>query len=182
MKYPESKLCPRCRNVYRVEINVTFDKSRSSSDGLQSWCKRCDKRREYDNPQRAWTKFQRTIRAEGIEHLWTRGAYLEMMGTFACDTCGCRISDWAEGHGVDRISSSRGHIPGNCRPCCWGCNHAKRNRSPESFQHEVDGLIKRYGRGRIPWDAVYPQIRHREDTIPDIDGHIIDGQTILFPP
>jgi hypothetical protein len=36
-------------------------------------------------------------------------------------------------NGLDRIDSQDGYIPGNVRACCWDCNAAKSDMTPNQF-------------------------------------------------
>lgn len=41
-------------------------------------------------------------------------------------------------NGLDRIDSSKPHIPDNIIPCCWDCNDMKKDRSYEEFIKHIN--------------------------------------------
>ncbi len=106
-----------------------------------------------------------------------------MMGNFECFTCGADVTNWGGGYWVDRISSKRGYIPGNVRPCCWGCNNFKSNKNPESADQVIQFHVNKYGRGNVPWDEINPQIKHTAETVPDLSEYVTEppvSQLVLF--
>lgn len=177
--FPPTKRCGHCAKNYSVVPGITFNRKVSSPDGLQPWCRACDMRNKRGK-HNGWTNFRRQI-GDDERLYWTEEKYLSMMGDFHCATCGSDVTTWGGGYWVDRVSSKRGYIEGNCRPCCWGCNRLKSNRNPESAYQEIERQVAKYGRGQVPWDEIHPQIHHTENAIPDLSAYLAsDGQLTLF--
>lgn len=40
-------------------------------------------------------------------------------------------------NGIDRIVPELGYVEGNIAPCCWVCNQAKKNYSPQEFKRMI---------------------------------------------
>ncbi len=50
-----------------------------------------------------------------------------------CRYCGF-APNWPESHiGIDRVDNSKGYVAGNCVPCCFTCNSAKKELSEKEF-------------------------------------------------
>lgn len=50
-----------------------------------------------------------------------------------CRYCGF-APNWPESRvGIDRVDNNKGYIPGNCVPCCFTCNSAKKELSEKEF-------------------------------------------------
>lgn len=46
-------------------------------------------------------------------------------------------------NGVDRIVCDLGYVEGNIAPCCWICNQAKKNYSPQEFKNMIINWFER---------------------------------------
>lgn len=54
----------------------------------------------------------------------------------------CYICGYGETSvGIDRVDSSKGYIPENCRPCCFPCNIMKGDLTLEAFYAQVDRVL-----------------------------------------
>lgn len=47
-------------------------------------------------------------------------------------------------NGIDRVDNSKGYIPGNCVPCCAGCNTWKSAQSVEEFIGRARAIAQRH--------------------------------------
>jgi hypothetical protein len=72
-----------------------------------------------------------TAKLRGLLVTITKDDYAQLI-TKPCHYCGGFLP--SSGHGIDRIDSSFGYIPDNCRPCCSVCNYAKRAMSEVDFK------------------------------------------------
>lgn len=60
-----------------------------------------------------------------------------------CFYCGFK-PNWPETHnGIDRFDNSKAYIEGNCVPCCFKCNLAKRAETADEFKFRI---IKLYNK------------------------------------
>jgi len=172
LSYPISKKCSGCGLTYRVVIRETFNLKAASPDGLQPWCRACDTRNKRGS-HNGWKNFRRILKERNELAEWSEAKYIAMMGNFDCWTCGADVTEWGGGYWVDRVSSKRGYLASNCRPCCWGCNHLKSNRNPESADQDISRYVEKYGRGRVPWDEINSHIKHTASIVPDLTPHLV---------
>jgi hypothetical protein len=57
----------------------------------------------------------------------------------------------------------------------------KSDRNSESFAHDIASYLERYGRGKIPWDEMFPQVKHIESNIPNLSAYVVPTrQASLF--
>lgn len=66
-----------------------------------------------------------------------------------CSNCGLeapeRMSpngDPVHAHGIDRIDSTKGYIPGNVQPMCSDCNYAKSDSTQEQFNTWIERVAR----------------------------------------
>lgn len=175
-KYPESKVCPGCRRRIKVIVGTTFNRKSATTDGLQPWCRECDARNKL-GAQNGWKNFRRMLveRRSGEERMWSRKSYEEMMGNFTCWYCGNDVTEWSQGYWVDKQSASRGYEPSNCVPCCKPCNFEKCNRNSEAWHNMIQNLLKRYPRGRVPWNEISPKWVHTSSSVPKLSDYVVES-------
>lgn len=149
------KKCPSCKRLLLLLKNVTFNAKRGAPDGFQPWCRECDHSNK-NTIEYGWTEFSRLLRSSRSERPeeWTETMYRDLIGKGECHYSGSALRVWGGGHWIDRISNARPHTPANCVPCCWPCNRRKSSRNPEAATREIEALVLRYTRGKIPWDEV----------------------------
>jgi hypothetical protein len=167
-----------------------FAIDRSSGDGLQSWCRRCKAEWE-QGPSGVWCRLRSLLAEKEPASLlppngWSEELYMMRWEECAgrCEECGAGLGEWQiAGHRLDRIDNRTPHIPANCAMLCWPCNRRKADRNPETVKHETTDLIRRYGRGRIPWQVVLsPSWRVQRAELPDPTPFFVpDPQLDLFP-
>lgn len=64
-----------------------------------------------------------------------------------CYYCGTsKLSD--TGANIDRVNSSLGYVPGNCKPCCPTCNTMKGGLAESVFIKQITKLFKKLRRVR----------------------------------
>jgi hypothetical protein len=50
-------------------------------------------------------------------------------------------------NGIDRVDNTKGYIEGNCTPCCFTCNSAKRDMTLKDFLEWVSRVYRRSSGG-----------------------------------
>lgn len=164
-------------------MNVTFNKKTASLDGLQPWCRECDHANK-PRAENAWPNFLRALknREPPEDKLWTKASYVALMEkhNWSCKWCGGDVSAWSSGYWIDKIDPNRGYKPDNCLPCCWPCNSEKSNRNSEVFAGYVDSLLKKYGRGKVPWQVISPKFKRADESIPDLTPYVRASEQLLL--
>lgn len=95
----------------------------------------------------AWSQCDGGVDGE-LERLWRNCAGL-------CWWCGGSLKKWqAAGHCLDRITSKRDHTPDNVQLACWPCNALKLSMGAETWGEWIEMKVKRYGRGKVPFDDI----------------------------
>lgn len=179
MVIEQFKRCSGCHKVLRVVPNVTFDRHKKKADGLQPFCKSCDWKTNNLGDQgkrNGWCRLKRVVEAKNPDYLplWSWESYLEMMKDFKCFYCGSDVVLWSgSGYWVDRIDSGIGYHPGNCVPCCAGCNFLKTNRASQSFRLMLQPLLDSYPFGKIPWSEHQPRVKFVENPY-DLSSYAIE--------
>lgn len=130
----EKKVCPKCTfpketKEFRVDIRA--------SDGLRSWCHRCelDSAYAYQKTEAGKAKIRRAsytilrfghsknkAKKRGIEWTITKEDFNKLK-TLPCHYCGDEII--TTGSGLDRMDNTRGYHLDNVVPCCNICNTMK---------------------------------------------------------
>ena len=151
-----TKVCngPLCQGQERPRSD--FNRNNSKADGLQARCRRCDS--EYQKDEKTKTRRRRTrgawkdrdlaaamfqqckSRAKhrslefGLTLEWFRQKLLACM----CEVTGIVFVLNVRRHpfmpSIDRIDSSKGYTPDNCRVVLWIINQAKNDISEDDFQ------------------------------------------------
>lgn len=87
-----------------------------------------------------WTSHVSGAKARNLEWLGFDDYVQWLTEQPACWYCGVapseRVARYGEpvlAHGIDRIDSSMGYVPGNIRTACMHCNRAKMDASTEDF-------------------------------------------------
>lgn len=188
------KVCPRCTRHLRVVVpssdKPAFNSKSGPSDGLQPWCRTCDWHGK-GTLEEAWNSLVRFLRDKEPQHvhLWTFDEYAKTVGEHpTCTYCGSLCREWGRGHWLDRQSSTYGHIPSNCVPCCAPCNFHKGHKTPAVYEATtLRGLLAPphgYGlhpRGKIPWDTYESSSkRFVRVSAPDLSAHVVDDMQLDF--
>jgi hypothetical protein len=170
------KRCGRCARWLKVN-RETFQPNRCekvSPHGLQHLCRECDTRRRSQDIGYAWQKFSKVLIAEGLVSEWTIEMYARLREKDECHWCGALLSEWGQGHNVDRIDSHRKHVPNNCVPCCSACNWSKGHDNVESWlARTLKPLLADHGRGKIPWAKIFDNKGPKRVAIPDLSKHVV---------
>lgn len=183
-QYPKTKFCPSCQRTLIVQIGTTFNRKRGPSDGLQPWCRECDGRNKFAR-KNGWKNFRRRLEEIGATSSWTQVKYesLMMSTDYHCHWCGNPVDEWSQGYWVDKLSASRGYESTNCVPCCWPCNEEKSNKNPEAWHAQIADVLRRYPRGKVPWNELSPKHRHVSQVVPSLNEYVIredDRQQTIF--
>jgi hypothetical protein len=81
----------------------------------------------------SWTHWKKAVLKNGYELGITKEFY-ESIRRQHCYYCGSGpVGLLFKTGGLDRIDSSKGYVPGNIRPCCKRCNHAKNDMTDQEF-------------------------------------------------
>lgn len=123
-----TKLVPRkrCTCCSEFKSPEAFNKNPRNRDGLTSWCKQCRNSRARERRlggqlsvktlmQRCYfaaTHFDKKKQFETCSF----EQWVSMVGDQRCCYCGFPA------YGLDRLDNTKGHIMGNCVPCCGECN------------------------------------------------------------
>jgi hypothetical protein len=102
------------------------------------------------NRKRDRTKRRSTIRTRfglliyyakkrGIECLLTFDEYKTLVENVVCVYCRGPLSE-AQGHGLDRVDSTKEYSLDNLQPCCGYCNRAKREFPEAEFIKWLDRI------------------------------------------
>lgn len=177
------KRCSGCSRLIEAIAGTSFNRKDGTEDGLQPWCRECDFLQKGEE-RHGWKNFVRRLDERGESHLWVRADYERVMclapeGAYHCHYCGTLCPRWSQGYWVDRVDNDIGYRPDNCLPCCKPCNFRKSSDGPEQFHLYISELIKRYGRGRIPWAKV--SVKFKELRAPDLTRFVVpDPQLSLL--
>lgn len=89
---------------------------------------------------------------------------------WTCRYCGAIVHDWSEGYWLDRVDSKLGYLESNVHVCCYPCNWTKSNRNAADWRREIDRLVKKWGRGKVPWQEIDPRFRR---AVPDLTPFVV---------
>lgn len=108
--------------------------------------KEADRRWRLANPVTSgYSQLRGTAKPRGLLVTITRDEY-ELLIKKPCYYCGGSLP--ISGHGLDRIDSSFGYIPGNCRPCCSVCNYAKHSMSENEFKTWIVRVYEQWAKSQ----------------------------------
>lgn len=137
-----------------------FDRNRAARDGLQAHCRGCRKhhrctwlqteegKASYARSQRNWRKqntasmlfkaCRRRAKERGMEFTLTLEWIAQRLLEGVCEVTGIAFVLGAPKHAflpsIDRIDSSKGYTPENCRVVLWFINAAKMALPEDDFQ------------------------------------------------
>ena len=163
--------------MYRKDA---FDGHCGTHDGLQPFCRRCDWKAKR-SPHRGYERFVAACKARG-EEPWPRDEYLAFMSAarWECSYCGGTVYEWGSGYWIDRIDSAHGYaLRRNCATCCWPCNRLKSNFTPSYAAEQIEAQVRRWGRGRVPWQTIIPGLKISG---PDVSSLRVSVQASLDMP
>jgi len=161
------KRCRRCHVLYEPEA---FARAAKHKDGKQSWCRKCKAEWEH-SPEGKYKRFYAGLAPEEAV-LWTWDIYLSLWEKHGgcCEWCGAGLTEWqSSGYNIDRISNSRGYLPGNAQLLCKPCNFTKSDKNPIVAKQESDRWVAEFGRGRVQWNEVSPRWKPAAP-IPDLSN------------
>lgn len=139
-----AKLCGKCR-IVRPFDEFARDRSRDNIDGLQSWCKHCnrdyraanrDKMRQYSNRYYATKGRDKRLQKEyGVDQRWYEASYIKQSGK-------CRIcSEW-----FSQLVVDHDHRTGTVRELlCQNCNKHLGIIEREEWLSAAMDYLRRHG-------------------------------------
>ena len=152
-----SKKCSKCE---RVKPMSEFYKDVARRDGLQSYCKICEKAWKNQNRKNN-PKYQKRMkeycknRSQSIHGKYL--AYIHaakhrnrsfalskidfaLLVSSPCYYCGELQENF---NGVDRVNNDKGYTLDNCVSCCEMCNRMKLTKSKEEFIMKCKQIIEK---------------------------------------
>ena len=134
------KLCSHC-DIWRNESEFPF--SKRSKDGLNCWCKECQKEYRETHKEQAkkykqsfsskYATYQHSAKKHNRKFELSVIDFGYLVST-PCYYCGKIQSNL---NGVDRVDNSKGYVKGNCVSCCESCNRAKLKESETQFNEDT---------------------------------------------
>jgi len=120
------KKCVKCGEV---KDTAEFSISRRAKDGLQSYCRSCQ--RAYNSgpgfSNLRWKSYTQSAQRRGYAFELTREQF-DFICAQPCHYCGDHDSK-----GADRYDNDQGYTLKNTVPCCKTCNQMKSKRTSEEF-------------------------------------------------
>lgn len=154
MHLTKKKRCPKCS---RVKLRKSFNKDSTRYDGLQTYCRNCQKainklRARTDGRKRTQDRYDtgkgrftsakwRALKQRRITWTISKKEYDKLLGQ-KCFYCGGKLSK--SGVGLDRIDNKKGYTINNVVPCCGLCNSTRSNRFTVEQMKQIGKLIKKW--------------------------------------
>lgn len=128
--------------------------TQTSAKSFSNVCKKCSIKRENKSTLEylMYSKYKSSAKARGVTFSVSLESFSKAIHS-DCIYCGrapeqvMKVGRASDNtliyNGVDRIVCDLGYAEGNIAPCCWTCNQAKKNYSPEEFKNMITNWFER---------------------------------------
>lgn len=173
----QRKRCAHCHRWLLILTGTTFSRHRSKPDGLQPFCRQCDRCGEVE-VTRAYGRLRAALLRTGSpEFRWGKDVYYQKLlaAGFRCTYCNTLVHEWSRGYWLDRQSAGdERYLPESTVVCCWPCNRLRGRRNIFEWMRMIEYYRSVFRGVDIPWDQVDPIFRRCKT--PDLSQYVCDPQ------